>query len=170
MRHALLIATLGLTLVACGSADPATGDDTDNQAAVDGSNQLDVCSFVPKDVADLLLGGAAHDPELDSDRDDAGTCLWQGAGPADSMTVLVTRSGTNAEVFDQLCNALTPPLPYIEEAGFGVAACGRFTAAGGDVFVLLDATTTVLGVQATVGTEAQALDVLRAIAGRLPPA
>jgi len=84
--------------------------------------------------------------------------------------VTVSRSGTSTDLFGQLCAAGSPPLPTIDPMGVGLAACGTVDGRYVNLWVQVDATTTVISVSSTAGgTQAQALDVVRAVAGRLPP-
>jgi hypothetical protein len=156
-------AVLALALVACGSGDPTSvGPD----API--ADQLDVCALVPKATAALVLGLAAHDPENTSGRADSGNCLWHGAAAGQVAVFSVSGSGVNADVFAQLCGADSPPLPMLGDLGVGVATCGRFDpAGGGNLWIQLDATRTIIGVSTSIGTQDQALAGLRDLAAHL---
>ncbi len=152
-----------LALSACGSTAPAP----ETADATPGADMLDVCALVPKATVDLLLGDA-RDPPNQSGRADTGTCAWKGATASEFAIVTVAGSGTDAQHFGETCASGSPPFPMLSGLGLGVAACGRFEpGGGGNLWIQLDATTTVIGVYATMGTQDQALAVLRDLASRL---
>lgn len=160
MRSSLHLITLALALTACSSGDAGTADDGGPDAAA--PNQFDACAYFPKEVADLVLGGAAHDSLRASE---GSMCTWHGVGEWDLATVRIYRSGINPEVFGQVCAAAE--LPVIDNRGIGIAACGRFDPGFRMLFVQFDETTTSLMVSSTVGSLDQGFEVLRAVAGRL---
>ena len=163
-RPRLLSLLAALGLAACGRSDaPASPDPI--APPIDAGAQADVCGMVPVAAVEAMLGGSAGPPMPGGGNARVGTCRWNSG----SAFVIVTArwDGIDRASFDALCASGTPPFPPVT-LDFGVAACGRLDERGGSLWVQADATRAVVGVYASRGTLAQATDLLRAVAGRVP--
>jgi len=158
MSSRLIVCSLSsLIASACGAgADPSIAASSPD-AGVDDAR--DLCAVVPADVADLVLGGHAHDPYNAGTVAAGGTCQWRGAGLA-YLQVSVHRARTR-DSLDRLCAQATPPWRALE-LGVGAAACGLVSERGVGAYVLFEDGLFIsyLG----PGTAAQAAALVRAVA------
>jgi hypothetical protein len=100
-----------LLLAACSSS-------TSTRSAPDATSDRDWCAPVPAEVANLALGGAAHNPWSDGDARNGG-CTWDGDGGA-SLIVRIDQNDVDRVIFDDACDAFHAPPAT---APFGLAAC-----------------------------------------------
>jgi hypothetical protein len=151
-KSLLLAATL---LAGCGSSTDAPGPSPNPPAD---AAPVDYCAYVPAEVANIVLGGAAREPRNYPSLHQ-GSCTWRG-NDSDVLSVTVYQNGVDRSVFDNDCMYMEA---HAVPTTFGAAAC----ATRGNTEVLWDEHETILHASG-VGTTEQHLAVLKAVSERLP--
>lgn len=155
-RHALLVGTFALLLVACGGTPATSGaapDDAPSEAPAasvgDGASIGDLCALVPKELAEAAMGGPVADGEGGDLFPDGTYCVF--ATDDAAVRVEVQRVEMTREAFDTQAESfgLTETTD-----GAGEAAFVRETSVQGEVGSWLYA----FGNGAAIGVDIQGPD------------